>query len=83
MVYAYDSTTIDLFLSLYPWAKFYHQKAAVKMHTLLDLRGSIPVFLDITEGSVRDVNSLYILPIEPGPYYILDKGYIHFHRFYL
>lgn len=82
MVYAFDSTTIDLCLSLYPWAKFRHQKGAVKMHTLLDLRGSIPVFIDITEGSVHDVNSLDVLPIEPGSYYILDKGYIDFHRLY-
>jgi len=82
MVYAFDSTTIDLCLSLYPWAKFHHQKGAVKMHTLLDLRGSIPVFIDITEGSVHDVNSLDVLPIEPGSYYILDKGYIDFHRLY-
>jgi Transposase DDE domain/Domain of unknown function (DUF4372) len=82
VVYAFDSTTIDLCLSLYPWAKFHHQKGAVKMHTLLDLRGSIPVFIDITEGSVHDVNSLDVLPIEPGSYYILDKGYIDFHRLY-
>ena len=82
VVYAFDSTTIDLCLSLYPWAKFHHQKGAVKMHTLLDLRGSIPVFIDITEGSVHDVNSLAVLPIEPGSYYILDKGYIDFHRLY-
>ncbi len=82
MVYAFDSTTIDLCLSLYPWAKFHHQKGAVKMHTLLDLRGSIPVFVDITEGCVHDVNSLDVLPIDPGSYYILDKGYIDFHRLY-
>lgn len=82
MVYAFDSTTIDLCLSLYPWAKFHHQKGAVKMHTLLDLRGSIPIFIDITEGSVHDVNSLDIMPVEPGSYYIMDKGYIDFHRLY-
>jgi len=82
LVYAFDSTTIDLCLSLYPWAKFHHQKGAVKMHTLLDLRGSIPVFIDITEGSVHDVNSLDKLPIEPGSYYMMDKGYIDFHRLY-
>jgi len=82
MVYAFDSTTIDLCLSLYPWAKFHHQKGAVKMHTLLDLRGSIPVFIDITEGSVHDINSLDILPVEPGSYYIMDKGYIDFYRLY-
>jgi hypothetical protein len=82
MVYAFDSTTIDLCLSLYPWAKFHHQKGAVKMHTLLDLRGSIPVFIDITEGSVHDVNLLDVMPIEPGSYYIMDKGYIDFYRLY-
>jgi len=79
MVYAFDSTTIDLCLSLYPWAKFHHQKGAVKMHTLLDLRGSIPIFVDITEGAVHDVNSLDKMPIEPGSYYIMDKGYVDFH----
>jgi len=78
VVYAFDSTTIDLCLSLFPWAKFHHQKGAVKMHTLLDLRGSIPVFIDITEGSVHDVNSLDVMPIEPGSYYMMDKGYIDF-----
>lgn len=82
LVYAFDSTTIDLCLSLYPWAKFHHGKGAVKMHTLLDLRGSIPVFIDITEGSVHDVNSLDKLPIEPGSYYMMDRGYIDFHRLY-
>jgi hypothetical protein len=66
MVYAFDSTTIDLCLSLYPWAKFHHGKSAVKMNTLLDLRGSIPVFIDITKGSVHDINSLDVMPIEPG-----------------
>lgn len=82
MVYAFDSTTIDLCLSLYPWAKFHHQKGAVKMHTLLDLRGSIPMFIDITEGAVHDINSLDKMPVEPGSYYIMDKGYVDFHRLY-
>ena len=82
MVYAFDSTTIDLCLSLYPWAKFHHQKGAVKMHTLLDLRGSIPIFVDITEGAVHDINSLDKMPVEPGSYYIIDKGYVDFHRLY-
>lgn len=82
MVYVFDSTTIDLCLSLYPWAKFHHQKGAVKMHTLLDLRGSIPIFIDITEGAVHDINSLDMMPVEPGSYYIMDKGYIDFHRLY-
>lgn len=82
MVYAFDSTTIDLCLSLYPWAKFHHQKGAVKMHTLLDLRGSIPVFVDITEGAVHDINVLDKIPVEPGSYYVMDKGYVDFHRLY-
>src|SRR5208283_129112 len=82
MVYAFDSTTIDLCLSLYPWAKFHHHKGAVKMNTLLDLRGSIPIFIDITDGSVHDVNGLDKIPIEPGAYYVMDKGYIDFHRLY-
>jgi hypothetical protein len=82
MVYAFDSTTIDLCLSLYPWAKFRHQKGAVKMHTLLDLRGSIPIFVDITEGAVHDINSLDKMPVEPGSYYVMDKGYVDFHRLY-
>jgi len=82
VVYAFDSTTIDLCLSLFPWAKFRQQKGAVKMHTLLDLRGSIPVFIDITEGSVHDVKSLDAMLIEPGSYYMMDKGYIDFHRLY-
>ena len=82
MVYAFDSTTIDLCLSLYPWAKFHHQKGAVKMHTLLDLRGSIPIFVDITEGAVHDIKSLDKMPVEPGSYYIMDKGYVDFHRSY-
>ncbi len=82
MVYAFDSTTIDLCLSLYPWARFHHQKGAVKMHTLLDLRGSIPIFVDITEGAVHDINALDMMPVEPGSYYVMDKGYIDFHRLY-
>lgn len=82
MVYAFDSTTIDLCLSLYPWARFRQQKGAVKMHTLIDLRGSIPIFVDITEGAAHDVNSLDKLPVEPGSYYVMDKGYIDFYRLY-
>jgi hypothetical protein len=82
MVYAFDSTTIDLCLSLYPWALFRHNKGAVKMHTLLDLRGSIPIFVDITEGAVHDVNAMDMMPVEPGSYYVMDKGYIDFHRLY-
>lgn len=68
MVYALDSTTIDLCLSLFPWAKFRTTKSAVKMHTLLDLRGSIPVYVDITNANVHDVNILDTIPIEAGSY---------------
>ena len=82
MVYALDSTTIVLCLSMFPWAKFRKAKGAVKMHTLLDLRGSIPIYIDITTGSVHDVNILDTMPIEPGSYYIMDKGYTDFNRLY-
>jgi hypothetical protein len=79
-VYALDSTTIDLCLSLFPWAKFRTHKGAVKMHTLLDLRGSIPSFVAVTDGKVHDVNILDFLAIEPGSFYIMDRGYIDFER---
>jgi IS4 transposase len=81
-VYALDSTTIDLCLSLFPWAEFRRTKAAVKMHALLDLRGNIPSFIDITDGRVHDVNILDILIPEPGAIYLLDRGYIDFARLY-
>ena len=81
-VYALDSTTIDLCLALFPWAKFRTQKGAVKMHTLLDLRGNIPSFITITNGKVHDVNILDVLIIEPGSFYIMDRGYIDFERMY-
>jgi len=81
-VYALDSTTIDLCLSLFPWAKFRTNKGAVKMHTLLDLRGNIPSFIAITDGKVHDVNILDMLMIEPGSFYIMDRGYIDFERLY-
>src|SRR5438445_3411454 len=81
-VYALDSTTIDLCLSLFPWAKFRKHKAAVKMHTLLDLHGNIPTFIRITDGKVHDVNILdQILP-EAGAFYVMDRGYIDFERLY-
>ena len=82
MVYALDSTTMDLCLSLCPWAKFRKTKGAVKMHTVLDLRGSIPIFVDITNANVHDVNILDTIPIEAGSYYIMDKGYTDFNRLY-
>ena len=80
--YALDSTTIDLCLSLFPWARFRKRKAAVKLHTLLDLRGSIPCFIHMTDGKTHDVNVLDELPVEPGAYYIMDRGYIDFGRLY-
>jgi hypothetical protein len=81
-VYAFDSTTIDLCLSLFPWAKFRKHKAAVKLHTLIDLRGNIPSFIQITDGKVHDVNVLDDLVPEPGSFYILDRGYLDFERLY-
>jgi hypothetical protein len=81
-VYALDSTTIDLCLSLFDWAPFRSTKAAVKLHTLLDLRGSIPMFLHISDGKLHDVNVLDILPIEAGAFYVMDRGYVDFIRLY-
>lgn len=82
MVYALDSTTIDLCLTLFPWAKFRRRKAAVKMHTLIDIHGSIPVFIHISDGKMHDVNVLDILEIEAGSIYLVDRGYIDFDRLY-
>ena len=79
-VYALDATVIDLCLSLFPWAHFRSTKAAIKLHTLLDLRGSIPTFLALTEGTVHEVNLLDELPIEPGAIYVMDRGYLDFTR---
>ncbi len=81
-VYALDSTTIDLCLTLFPWAKFRKHKAAVKIHTPMDLKGSIPTFIRITDGKVRDVNILDELILEPGAIYIMDRGYLDFARLY-
>ena len=81
-VYALDSTTIDLSLTLFPWATFRSTKSAVKMHTLLDLRGPIPTFIQITDGSVYDVNILDELILEPGSFYVMDRGYLGFKRLY-
>ncbi|MFA7322386.1 MAG: IS4 family transposase [Dokdonella sp.] len=83
-VYAFDSTTIDLCLSLFPWAQFRRRKGAVKLHTLIDLRGNIPCFIRMTHGKVHDVKALDYLPIEPGAYYVMDRGYVDYarlHRF--
>lgn len=80
--YALDSTTIDLCLSLFPWALFRKTKGAVKIHTLLNLRGNIPEFIYISDGKLHDVNVLDFLVPEPGAYYIMDRGYIDFKRLY-
>jgi hypothetical protein len=80
--YVFDSTTIDLCLSLFPWARFRKAKGAIKLHTLLNLRGSIPEFIHITEGRVHDVNILDILLIEAGSFYIMDRAYLDFKRLY-
>src|SRR5271170_6483331 len=81
-LYALDSTTIDLCLSLFPWVKFRKHKAAVKMHTLLDLHGNIPTFISITDGKVHDVNILDEIMPEPGAFYVMDRGYLDFERLY-
>src|SRR5467141_2214764 len=81
-VYALDATTIDLCLSLFPWASFRRAKGAVKLHTMIDLQSAIPVFIDITHGKIHDVNALdHIIP-QPGSYIVVDRGYIDFHRLY-
>jgi len=81
-LYALDSTTIDLCLTLFPWARFRQHKAAVKMHTLLDLHGNIPTFIRITDGKVHDVNILDELLPEAGAFYVMDRGYLDFQRLY-
>jgi len=81
-VYALDATTIDLCLSLFPWAPFRSTKAAVKLHTLLDLRGNIPVFIHISDGKTHEVNVLDMLPIEAGAFYVMDRGYLDFGRLF-
>ena len=82
-VYAFDSTTIDLCLSLFPWGKFRRHKSAVKRHTLLDVRGSIPTNVYVTGGQIHDVNLLDEVLLEPGAFYLLDRGYVDFARLYL
>lgn len=82
-VYALDSTTIDVCLSVFPWARFRKHKSAIKLHTLMDLRGSIPSFIKITDGKVHDVNILDDLVPEPGSIYIMDRGYLDFARLFL
>src|SRR5258708_23162666 len=82
-LYALDSTTIDLCLSLFPWAKFRKTKGAVKMHTLLDLHGNIPTFIDITDGKVHDVHILDEIIPEAGAFYVMDQGYVDFSRLFV
>ena len=81
-IYALDATTIDLCLSLFPWAHFRRAKAAVKLHTLMDLRGSIPSFIHISDGKLHDVNTLDLLLPEPGAFYVMDRAYLDFERLY-
>ena len=81
-VYALDATTIDLCLSVFPWTHFRQTKAAVKLHTLLDLRGNIPSFIHISDGKLHDVNVLDVLLPEPGAFYVMDRGYLDFERLY-
>ena len=81
-VYALDSTTIGLCLSLFDWAPFRSTKAAVKMHTLLDLRGAIPAFIHVSDGKLGDVNVLDILPLEADAFHIMDRGYLDFSRLF-
>jgi hypothetical protein len=82
-VYALDATTIDLCLSLFDWAPFRSTKAAIKLHTLLDLRGAIPTFIHVSDGKLHDVNVLDILPVEAGAFYVMDRGYLDYTRLYM
>jgi len=82
-VYALDSTTIDLCLSVFPWARFRASKAAIKMHTLLDLRGPIPTFIEVSEGKLHDVNILDAIVPEPGSFYVMDRAYVDFERLHV
>jgi len=81
-VYALDATTIDLCLSIFPWAHFRQHKGAIKLHTLLDLRTSIPTFIHISDGRLHEVNTLDIVPLEPGAFYVMDRAYLDFSRLY-
>ena len=78
MVYAFDSSTIELCLKLCPWAKFHHEREAIKMHTLMDLRGSIPTFVHLTEGAVHYSKIMDKIPVEANSYYLMDRGYVKF-----
>jgi hypothetical protein len=79
-VYALDATTIDLCLSIFPWASFRQKKGAIKLHTLLDLRGNIPTFIHISDGKLHEVNTLDFIPVEPGAFYVMDRGYLDYAR---
>ncbi len=81
-VYALDATTIDLCLSMFPWANFRKNKGAIRLHTLLDLKGSIPSFIHISDGKLHEVNTLDIIPLEAGAFYVMDRGYLDFERLY-
>jgi hypothetical protein len=81
-LYALDASTIDLCLSLFPWAHFRRAKAAIKLHTLIDLRGNIPTFIHLSDGRLHDVNVLDILLLEPGAFYVMDRGYLDYERLY-
>jgi hypothetical protein len=81
-VYALDATTIDLCLSIFPWARFRRAKGAVRLHTLLDLRGNIPSFIHISDGKLHEVNVLDIIPLEAGAFYVMDRGFLDFSRLY-
>jgi hypothetical protein len=81
-VYALDATTIDLCLALFPWASFRRAKGAVKLHTMIDIQGAIPVFIDITHGKIHDVRALDHIVPQPGSYIVMDRGYLDFHRLY-
>jgi transposase len=82
-VYALDSTTIDLCLSVFPWATFRKNKGAIKLHTLLDLKGNIPTFIHISDGKLHDVNALDLIPLESGAFYVMDRGYVDFKRLHV
>src|SRR5260370_3250413 len=82
-VYALDSTTIDLCLSVFPWARFRAHKAAIKLHTLLDIRGPIPTFIEVSEGKLHDVNILDAIVPEPGSFYVMDRAYVDFKRLHV
>ena len=81
-VYALDATTIDLCLSMFPWASFQKTKSAIKLHTLLDLKSSIPTFIHISDGKLHEVNTLDFIPLEPGAFYVMDRGYLDFARLF-